>query len=283
MTPNRLSSPSSARSQPSPQQLVTRHNAVVFYGIAAASLLESAMALRAGSLMVAFAGDAVFRSWIEKTWSSAKSAHAQKMRTYIEAMWPEFYWSAAYDEFCADYRRAAPLPRPGHGAALDALALSACAAQAAAFYRSLGAAADDPELRELLLGLAADEAAHFDSFRRCHERYNQHGRLGVLTRYRTIISCATRARDVEVHLAFGRLGGRHWYGNTPFQELSYGEFVTRMGGVVRRHLPLGPAQRLLFKPWLKVHDLPVSTNRIAEATHAPRWNALRLAVNAHSR
>jgi hypothetical protein len=134
--------------------------------------------------------------------------------------------------------------------------------------------------------MAVDEAAHFDCFRRCYERHRRRERLGVLTSYRTIISCATRARNVDVQIAFGRLGGSYWYGNAPLQELNYGEFVARMGGVVRRHLPLGPAQRLLFKPWLDVGDLPPAagtTQPPQPSCNARRWSTGRLAGGVYSR
>ena len=258
----------------------------MFYGVAAASLLEAAIAQRAVHLIAAFGDDAEFRAWIEDVWSPAKSAHAIAARAYVESMWPEFDWSAAWDAFVEDYRRVLRPSQPGRGLAGEALACGACAAQAAAFYRGLGAAADDPELRQLLLDMAVDEAAHFDSFRRCYERHRRRERLGILTSYRIIVSRATRARDVDVQIAFNRLGALYWFGTAPLQELSYAEFVARMGGVVRRHLPLGPAQRSLFKPWLNVGDLPAAaaaTQPPAQAQKAQRWSVGRLAGGVYSR
>jgi hypothetical protein len=99
MTPDTSSSQHSTGRRPSPQQLVTRHNAVMFYAIAAASLLEGALALRAEELIAAFDGDGEFRVWIEQVWWPVKSAHAQSARAYVESMWPEFEWSAAWEAF----------------------------------------------------------------------------------------------------------------------------------------------------------------------------------------
>lgn len=279
MTPSTLSSPRAIRQQASPQQLVTRHNAVMFYAIAAASLLETGISLRAGALAAAFAPDAEFRAWFEDTWIPAKSAHARRARAYVEAMWPEFDWSAACDEFSADYQRLAPGVRSNCGIARVALSCSMAAAQAVVFYRGLGAAADDPELRHLLQDMAADEVAHFDRFRRGYEGHRRRERLGMLASFRTMVSCASRARDVDVHLAFSRLNGHHWYGGPPLQDLSYGEFVARMGHVVRRHLPLGPAQRLLFKPWLSSRDLPAApAASSSRPVSTQRLDASRLAA-----
>lgn len=245
----------SQREQPSAQQVITRHNGLIFYGLATASFLETAIPLHANALLGVFSDDHDMQDWVEQAWWPVKSAHAREIRAYVEAMWPEFDWSSAYGEFYEAYRR---LVGPGHTSrspAQEALARSVAAAQAAAFYRCLGTASDDPELRRLLYGMSSEESAHFDCFRRVFERHDRSERLGLLTTYRTIVTCATGARDVDVHLAFSRLNASHWYASAPFPEIEYREFVLRMGEVVRRHLPLGPAMRLLFRPWLRARRL----------------------------
>jgi hypothetical protein len=106
----------------------------------------------------------------------------------------------------------------------------------------------------------------------------------MLASYRTVVSCASRARDVDGQLVFSRLNGSHWYGSAPFQELTYPDFVARLAGVVRRNLALGPAQRLLFKPWLTAHDVPaIPAASGPQPPNARRLDAPRLAAGAQSR
>jgi hypothetical protein len=285
MTPDTSMSLRSAQRQSSPQQLVTRHNAVMFYGVAAASLLEAAAAQRAAQTSAAFSADAGFHAWIERAWSPAKSAHAAAIRAYIASMWPDFDWYAASEAFAEDYLRQVRPSRAGCSLASDALTQGAGAAQAAAFYRGLGCAADDRALRELLLAMAADEAAHFDRFRGCYERHRRRERFGALAGYRVIVACATRARNVDVQVAFSRLGAEYWFRSAPFHGLPYAEFVARIRDVVRRHVALGPAQRLLFKPWLNACDLPAGP--AAAITSPPDgkrgWGLPRLAGGVVSR
>lgn len=235
--------------------VMTRHNGLVFYGLAAASFLETAIPLHATALLQVFAAAPEVQRWIEERWWPTKYAHGREARDYIEATWPEFDWSGAYTEFYESYR---PLVcrRDGAGApAREALVRSVAAAQASAFYRCLGTAADDGRLRQMLYRIGADESAHFSDFRRLFTRLDRGKRLGWLATYRTIVACARRARDVDVRLACARLGAPHWYGGTPFPELEYREFVQRMGAVVRRHLPLGVAQRWLFRTWWQAQRL----------------------------
>ena len=279
MTQNSSSSLRSTRLQPSPQQLVTRHNVVMFYGIAAAAILESAVSLRAVSLATMFDEDPEFRAWIEGVWMPAKRAHAQRARIYVESMWPEFDLKAACDEFAADYRRVSQAASADSCVARTALACSMATAQAAVFYRGLGAVADDPELRALLQQMAADEAVHFERFREFYERRRKGERVGMLAAYRTLVSCASRARDIDVRLAFSRLNGDHWDRSMPFQDLGYGEFIVRMSSMVRRHLLLTPAQRLLFRPWLNTRDVRTATTGWPVSA-APTAGTSRLAACA---
>lgn len=272
-----------ALSRNSPQQLVTRHNAVLFYGIAAAALLETEAARHARGLAAAFEKDAAFCAWVEDAWIPAKSGHAERSRAYVDAAWPEFDWRAACDGFSADYRRLAPGSRPGQSIAYSALACSMAAAQAAMFYRALGGVADDAELRRLLHAMAADEVAHFECFRQCYEDHRRREHLGMLASFRAVLACALRARDLDVRLAFDHLRAQHWYGGVPLQDLSYREFVERVGNIVRRQLPLGPAQRLLFKPWLTPHDVPADAPPPQRTSRVRQPDADRLAARAQSR
>lgn len=263
----------SYRQQPPAQRVITRHNGLIFYSLAAASFLETAIPLHANALVGIFAADHEVRNWIEQTWWPVKSAHARETRAYMEAMWPEFDWSSAYGEFYEAYRPLASLARAHRSPAHEALARCVAAAQAAAFYRSLGAIADDPALRRLVNEMSSDESAHFDYFRRVFERYGRSERLGLLATYRAIVANTTRARDVDVQLAFSRLNAPHWYDSLPFPELGYRDFVLRMSEVVRRHLPLGPAQRLLFRPWLQARRLTLPRVPMS----APREGCPRIA------
>lgn len=246
------------RKQPSVQRVITRHNGLVFYGLAVASFLETAIPLHASALLDIFAGDDDLRCWIENTWWPVKSAHARDIRACIEALWPEFDWGSAYGEFYEAYRPLVCGGRWSGGPPREALARSVSASQTAAIYRCLGTAADDPEVRGLLYSMSADEAAHFDRFRRAYERHSRRERLGLLASYRTIVTCAKRARDVDVQLAYSRLNAPHWYGSAPFPELTYRDFVLRMSELVRRHLPIGPSQRLLFSPWFGARRMPLA-------------------------
>jgi hypothetical protein len=122
MTPNTPVVTQCYRERHSMQQAITRHNGLVFYGLATASFLESAVPLHATALLGVFAGDQGVRHWIEQSWWPAKSAHARETRACVEMLWPEFDWSAAYGEFYESYRPLVTEGRVGRSPAREALA-----------------------------------------------------------------------------------------------------------------------------------------------------------------
>jgi len=258
-----LSASAMSRREPLPgYKLLTRHNGLVFYGLAAASFLETAIPMHARVLVNVFSGEPDTRRWIEENWWRTKYGHGIEARTYIEATWPEFDWAGAYAAFETAYRPLVGAHREADCAAAKALACGVAAAQASAFYRALGAAADDPELRSRLYRMGDGEAAHFTRFRELFSRMERTKHMGLLATYRTIVACARRARDVHVRLAHARLGASYWYGSVPFPEIDYAEFVQRMGRVVRRHVSLDPAQRLLFRAWWQARELQSATRPV---------------------
>ena len=242
------------RDSPSIHRLLTRHNGLVFYGLAAASFLESAVPLHATPLVELTRADPALEHWVEESWWPSKYAHGREMQAYIEMTWPEFDWNGAYAEFCAAYR---PLVAARRDAACARvlLAYGVAAAQSSVFYRALGTAADDPELRSALYRLSADETVHFESFNRFFTHLKHAKRLGFLAAYKEIVACARRARNLHVRLAYAQLGTSRWYGMVPFPEIEYDEVIRRMAAVVRRHADPGPAQRLLFRPWWQVRPV----------------------------
>ncbi len=237
--------------RPPLHKVVTRHNGLLFHGIVVASLIECAAPLHVDALADVFAADPEMRRWLEQEWWPMKARHGQRLRAYVEGLWQAFDWPSAYDGFYQVYRPRVMPAYAGRSPSEVALSLCATAAQAAAFYRSLAACADDPELRELLREMGADESCCFDHFRTLFERCERAHPLRVMQAYRTIVCSATRARDGAVRLAFSQLAAQ-WYENPPFPALQYRDFIQRMGQLVCRLRAPGPAERLLFRPWFKI-------------------------------
>jgi|GEM_PF-4781553 len=249
-----------------------RFNALLFHGLAAASFLESAAPLSANRLVDALAADPDFAIWLDGVWRPQRSACGRQLRGYIEATWPEFDWTTAYEEFCNGYRQ-----RPGRAggrtnSALEALGRCALESQAAVFYRAIASSADDPALRELARAAARDHGACFEMFKSLFHRCAQRRPVGFAAGCRAVLDSSRAARDIDVAAAFHPLAA-HWYGTPTVTELRYQEFVGRMARLIRRHAELGRVERLLFSTWLRraVPALPPGSESRGVSARAPQW------------
>lgn len=237
------------KNQQARARAIVRFNGLLFYSLAAASFLETAAPLHVGRLGQVFAARPEVVLWLEQVWSPRRAELGRRLRDFVVATWPEFDWSAAYQEFHDAYRQRRGPHGRGAGAAPEALGLCVAAAQAAVFYRAL-ARADDPALRALARTAAQDHGGFFDQFRALFERCGYGQRVGLLTGWRAVHAACRAARDFDAAAAFEPLG-RHWGGAPTVPALDYAEFRARMVPLIQRHAGLGRIELLLFRPWLE--------------------------------
>jgi len=227
---------------------IVRFNGLLFHSLAAASFLETAVPLHVNRLKQVYAARPDVQLWLEQVWGPRRAELGRRLRDFLEATWPEFDWSAAYEEFYESYRRhSGP---GGRGAALQVLGLCAASAQAAVFYRALGRGADDPALRALAQQAAHGHGSDFDYFRALFERCKRDERVGLVPSWLALRAACRSARDSDARAAFEPLG-RHWSGAPTVPALDYGEFRERMVAFIQRHAAPGCIERLLFRPWLE--------------------------------
>ncbi|MGH8660830.1 MAG: hypothetical protein ACREUB_03595 [Burkholderiales bacterium] len=229
---------------------IVRFNGLMFYSLAAASFLETAVPLHVSRLSQVFAARPEVALWLEQVWSPRRAELGRRLRDFVEATWPEFDWSAAYQEFYDAYRLRARLHGRGAGAGPESLRLCVASAQAAVFYRALARSADDPALRALARMAAQEHGGCFDYFRALFERCGRAERVGLVAGWRTVHAACRSARECDAAAAFEPLS-RHWRGAPTVPVLDYGEFRARMVPLIQRHAGLGRIERLLFRPWLE--------------------------------
>jgi len=231
------------------QRAMVRLNGMMFYAVGVASFLESTPPLDTGRLVRLAEEHADLRRWLSHAWLPRRADHGRAFREYLETVWPEFDWRAAYAEFAERYgTRTAVYVGPA-GLGLEYLARCVNETALTVFYRTLGKCADDPSLRALAREAARDHGEWFVRFRGLYESAGGGRRAGLATACRTVLRASRAAREVDVAEAFRPLA-RHWQGGWVFPELAYPEFLARLAELIRRHGALGPVERALFSPWL---------------------------------
>jgi hypothetical protein len=225
----------------------TRGDALLFYSLAISSFIESTTPEFVVNLKQIFTDDVRLTDWLEHTWRREEVGHGRLMREQLERLWPEFDLPAAYADFNRRYvpRCEVSLLRPTP--ALEALARCVTEAQAAAAYRALASYTRDPGLERMLLGMAADEARHYSSFRRAFERHNLREQHGPLKRLQVILARSLLVQGEDLPLAFSSLNG-HWKNPQPFPRKDYTGYLQLVAGLMHGHFPLRAATRMLMKP-----------------------------------
>lgn len=236
--------------RPPLSKIMTRHNGLVFYCLAAASLIECVAPLQAHRMGAVFGADSTARRYLEQQWWPVKAEHGRRARRYVETLWPEFDWQEAYRNFHEAHRSLHGFARRGPRHTIAALWLCATAAQTAAFYRALADYVEDADLRDMLDEFARDEAEFFRAFKTLFHWYARTGPLGILRTYRVIAGSAEQARDGAVRLAFGAVDA-HWGSAAPFPLMPYRDALKRIFEVSCRNLAPGILERLLFRNWAR--------------------------------
>ena len=256
---------------------LVRFNALLFHALAVASFIETSPRGSDSGHGVAVAG-ADTTGWLSGVWQPRREARARELRGYIEAVWPEFDWINAYEEFSRTREERPVWPDARTNPTCSALQRCVLASQAAAFYRAIAKCADDPALRELLRAAATDHARGFEFFRSCYALSASRRRVGLVAACRTVLEASRLARDFDVADAFLPLSA-HWYGMPTILPLGYQEFLRRMAPLVARHAGLGRLEKLLFSPWSGRAALrPAPAIQPGRDGGTPRWAPLKKAA-----
>jgi len=248
---------------------LVRFNGLTFHSLATASFLEAAVPLHASRLASVFAAYPGVQLWLDQAWWPGRAEIGRRLRSHVEATWPEFDWNAAYREFSERYRPGSGLRGRRAGVAREALGLCVSAAQAAVFYRALAHGADEPALRDLARDAALAHAGYFDFFRDLFERCKRTERVGLAATWRTAIEISRAARDDDVAVAFEPLA-RNWNSASVVPAFGYCEYRERMAQFIQRHAALGLVERMLFRPWFeRASATPAPQNAIAYGVRLP--------------
>lgn len=224
-----------------------RSDALLFYAVATTSLLESAVSVTVERLRSLFADEPAVRRWLVDVWLPDEVEHGRMTRSYVEDVWPEFTWVAAFADFLTRYEPQCAVNRLQPSPAMEALARCVTETEAAMFYHCLGSYTPDPALRALLQRMRTDEERHYEYFAELFDRYQARARVGVVARLRAVLKRSAALRDEDLACSFAPLNG-HWTGPKPFAELTYPQYLERTGGLIRQFLPKDDVARMLYGP-----------------------------------
>ncbi|OAI68569.1 ferritin [Ralstonia solanacearum] len=227
-----------------------RNHRTLFYLVASASFIESGSDLYAGNLAQYYADRPETAHWLIHHWEREELQHGRALRRYVETVWPEFDWARGYARFFEDYSVTCAIDQFEPTQALEMVARCVVETGTATFYRAIAQAAadaDEPVLRDLASRISADEVRHYKHFYRFFHECNARESVG---RARVLKALASRLREIKNEDAAIALRNvlRIERGREDVPEADVRALNSRVSALVRAHLPIDMAAKMLLKP-----------------------------------
>ncbi|MDB5827838.1 MAG: hypothetical protein JWQ73_2058, partial [Variovorax sp.] len=158
----------------------------LFYLTSCASFVESGSDLYTQNLIDFFAGDAEVADWLRDHWEPEELEHGRALRAYVQRVWPEFDWQAAFDAFLGEYAAYCKVELLAPTRALELAARCVVETGTATYYGALAHSTTEPLLQQLTARIAADEVSHYKHFYRFFKRYRKQESTGRARVFATI-------------------------------------------------------------------------------------------------
>ncbi len=218
----------------------------IFLLVCSASFIESGTDLYTRNLLDYFAGDGEFESWLARQWEPEELQHGRALRAYVEHVWPDFDWSAAFADFFAEYSSLCTLDElePSRGRELVARCMVEMGTTT--YYQALNALCGEPVLRDLTWRIRTDEVQHYKHF---YKRFLQYRRSEGLGRAQVMAALWRRIAELrrsDADVALRHAAAWRWrdcQAPPTLQDVRHQVFE-RMRG----EFPIELAVRMIIKP-----------------------------------
>ena len=235
-----------------------RTNEELFLLLAGASFVETGSDIYSHNLVEQFSDDAEVSAWLANHWEPEELRHGRALRAYVNKVWPEFDWEAAFAAFIADYSRSCTTEELERTRCLEMAARCVVEMGTATYYKAIRDVADEPVLERLVGLIQHDEVGHYKHFYRYFGKYNaieRRKRAAVLGALARRLREMLRS-DVDCGLWYP-FRSRHAGASRDGRE--YRRAVGRAATMLRRHYPTEMAVKMFTKPLA----LPSVVNRLS--------------------
>lgn len=220
---------------------------VLFSLIASASFIEITSETYTRNLAAFCAGDDEVVEWLQQGWEREEVQHGAALRRYVETVWPDFAWEAAYRSFLDEYGRLCIVELYESSRALEMVARCVVETGTSSFYRMLADAAPEPVLRRLASFISRDEVDHYKHFYRYFRLYAERERTSRAAVLKTLVhrTGAVDAEDGAIAFKHVRLASRP---ETPYRDEEYAAFRRKVRPLAQRHYRFDLAVKMLLRP-----------------------------------
>ena len=175
--------------------------------IKAAAMVEYNGGDYATYLCNVFAGDPAFQD-AAKIWAGEEVQHGLALGRWAEMADPSFDFERSFKRFTGGYSLPLQTAESVRGSRTAEL-VARCVVEVgtSSYYSALGAAAEEPVLKEICRNVAADEFRHYKLFYSHLKRYLEKERIGKLRRVLVALSRIGESEDDELAYAYYAANG----------------------------------------------------------------------------
>ncbi len=216
----------------------------LFLAVCSASFVESASDTYTRNLVEHFSGDPEIQQWLTDQWEPEELQHGRALKAYIQHAWPLLDWDTAYAGFLAEYGRLCTVAELEPKRGLELAARCIVEMGTTTYYQALGAACDEPVLRDLAARIRTDEVLHFKHFQHYFLRYKQQEALS-----RRQVAVALLRRLAELRHSDSEVALRHAASWRPVgSAVQCDARQTQAVAMIRDRYPVDLAVRMALAP-----------------------------------
>jgi hypothetical protein len=235
----------------------------LFYMVTAASFVEITSDLYSANLASFFEDDPEITEWLTTQWEAEEVRHGVSLRSYVNAVWPEFDWEAAYKAFFDDYSRLCSFEQYESRRELEMVARCVVETGTATFYQTLASEASEPVLVGIAMRIRAEEINHYKHF---YHYFLKLSAIQAPSRFQVIATLRRRlfeARKDDAECALWHVFSKR--NPSAIQDkVQFEALCKQLGNQIQLQYPIKMAARMLLKPL----DLPTGVSRMIEGSVA---------------
>ncbi|MES1196240.1 MAG: ferritin-like domain-containing protein [Steroidobacter sp.] len=219
----------------------------VFVLVCSSSFIESGSDLYTQNLVRHFPDDIALQTWLSQHWEQEELQHGRALSAYIQHVWPEFDWHAAYQCFWNEYSKQCLTEYLEQSRGLELVARCVVETGTASLYRALSTMRVEPVLTRLAANIMSDEIRHYKNFYHHFKRYRENEQLSRLQILAAILRRVGAIRNEDSDIALRHVFNERYpllHGN----HREYRRVASATAALLRNHGSTGMAVKMLLKP-----------------------------------
>lgn len=229
-------------------------NVELFYLLTSASFIESGSETYTRNLVEHFEAYPPISDWLQHQWEPEELQHGRALKTYVQTVWPEFDWEAAYASFFSEYSRLCTVEELEEERPLELVARCVVETGTATYYQTLRDLTGEPVLADLAEHIRIDEVQHYKHFYRYFKELNTERNLS-----RGRILGALKRRLTELRTSDSDIALRHVWMFQPHldaaDDVPFEHITQRLYRHMGARLPMEQAVKMLLKPLALPHRM----------------------------